>query len=471
VLAAADEPFSRTSVRAFDGATGALAWERIGGHEPFPLFLDRVGDGVATATEGLLLRILDPADGSAALRVPILADVYRTATADLTGDGTDDLVAAVSSGVFAFDGAALPGELRPLWKTPTQGTPRDVEIADISGDGKPEIVVPATLGVDVLRADGSIRDSIPVRSDLPDPFVWTVTVADVDGDEDLDLVVPTTSVAAFDGASGDLLWEFAPRDDQPRHFSEAVVASDGTVVLSMVPHNPRGALAARHSRSVVALDGASGLIAWLSAAPHVYAVPILWRGVELWEEDGSERVATLWNGRPDGPPVGNNVGRVDVYDVSTGELLSRAETSQMGSTHIGLERAAGQLLEYRLDGQVAYIDADTAVETGVEPSVDGALAHLGPGDERLALSFDGVTLYGKGAHSDLGGGQAEPVARWDRFITGDLTAVDLDADGTDELVAGSFDWQAFSIVASYYGTQVSGSSIGPHGLVILDPAA
>jgi hypothetical protein len=47
---------------------------------------------------------------------------------------------------------------------------------------------------------------------------------------------------------------------------------------------------------------------------------------------------------------------------------------------------------------------------------------------------------------------------------------DLNGDGSDEVIAYPFDWNAYATVASFSGSGVGAADILPHGIAVLGAA-
>ena len=197
---------------------------------------DYDGDGavdVATLrdTEILVARQSAPGEFTTLASVPLLdgAAPETIATADLDGDGDDDLVALVTAGVGqstftlqfvlqaerGLDGGAPPFELPPLGLS-DNFTPRSIDVADLDGDGDADVVLHAHLTTDeptvVLIQTAPFTfdvrtsfDSSPNTNTLfSEP---TLSLGDFDGDGDLDVTQNRLSGALEQLAPG---W-FSPR--------------------------------------------------------------------------------------------------------------------------------------------------------------------------------------------------------------------------------------------------------------------
>jgi poly-gamma-glutamate capsule biosynthesis protein CapA/YwtB (metallophosphatase superfamily)/outer membrane protein assembly factor BamB len=117
---------------------------------------------------------LDPLQVSLAWRYATQEMVWSMATADLDGDGAEEVIAAsYDKHVYAFE-----DDGRLLWKHPTDGPVYCLETGDLDGDGEAEVVV----GGD----DNSVRaltgEGDPLWGARVGSRVTSVSIGDVDGD-------------------------------------------------------------------------------------------------------------------------------------------------------------------------------------------------------------------------------------------------------------------------------------------------
>jgi FG-GAP-like repeat len=145
--------------------------------------------------------------------------------ADVTGDGADDVVVAMSlPGTDAIVRMARCGDgcLERREEIPVGDTVRDLAVGDVDGDGVDDIVV-VTTGPDQL-VDGEVQvffggpattgrpeglvadDSVVAATADPSLEPWTeAATGDLDGDGDVDLALTSTGLyhyVAGDGAGG-----------------------------------------------------------------------------------------------------------------------------------------------------------------------------------------------------------------------------------------------------------------------------
>jgi hypothetical protein len=141
-----------------------------------------------------------------------LALVDHLNTADINGDGAQDLIVAYGNTVRIFDhtGALLPGWPQQV-DTLSPGTviQRSPAIGDLNGDGNPEIVAANNSGnIYVWEADGTLLSGWPLTVGGN-----SVAIDDLDGDGENEIIALTSSgatVKVFD-VNGVLLpgWPFS----------------------------------------------------------------------------------------------------------------------------------------------------------------------------------------------------------------------------------------------------------------------
>ncbi|HEX6810905.1 MAG TPA: VCBS repeat-containing protein [Planctomycetota bacterium] len=155
--------------------------------------------------------------------VPVLETPTDVCTADLEGDGDDDLVLREGGNVVFLrrQGGVSTREVPPLGVV---GSQAPVLASDLDGDGRVDLAVPAwptpLLGeVRIWWGDGTgqFPTTAPANAALPPQTdARRFAAADVDGDGDADIVVASVNLA---GAAGSLLL----RNNGNRTFSVAPV--------------------------------------------------------------------------------------------------------------------------------------------------------------------------------------------------------------------------------------------------------
>jgi hypothetical protein len=131
---------------------------------------------------------------------------------DLDGDGLDEVVVCVSSGVaprqaillaLRADGSTLPGW--PVAPPPsdvyTACSPGGTRVADLDGDGRAEVIqVVGKNTIWVVEGNGEVRPGWPVRSTLDPAGHWRTinappTAADLDADGRAEIIVIESGLA------------------------------------------------------------------------------------------------------------------------------------------------------------------------------------------------------------------------------------------------------------------------------------
>jgi hypothetical protein len=267
------------------------------------------------------------------------------------------------------------------------------------------------------------------------------------------------------------LWEFLPPVHQSleTRFSTAAITPEGRVVTQFLkravvgtnPVNPRG------ERHLVGLDGETGEVEWLKPDVDVIGIPRLWHSVTVvpGEGTGSAAVALTWDEQ-----VGTGTGLwrpvTDIVDSATGEII-RSVSLQEGQIHMGTEILEPYGLMVYSWARVSTLAPGALVETNFAGSTWGVAVADTPDGEVFVRGRSGVHVHD--AAAPLGGGDAAPpLASWDDLFTGRVHASDLDGDGSDELVAYSFDWNAYIDVGFWEGTGTTVVERSFHGLAVLD---
>ncbi len=109
----------------------------------------------------------------------------RPSIADVNGDGWPEVVSGSAEGIAAFDGRT--GKM--VRRVPLDDPEGSFELADLDGDGTAEIVVswPARNQVRAVRADGTDLPGWPVKLQQPGSPI----VADIDDDGAPEVIVPS----------------------------------------------------------------------------------------------------------------------------------------------------------------------------------------------------------------------------------------------------------------------------------------
>lgn len=478
LVAAASFAADGTDLRVLEGGDGRVRWEEQGDVVAFPLSVTatRWGDDriVCTMTESLTVRSYELDGGDVRAQTPLLADVFAAAASDVDGDGQQELLLGThGGGVFAVDPVTLGEEPEVLWRVTVGGSVRMLKVADVTGDGALEVVVAATTEVHVLRgSDGSSLYAIP----FPDEFVWTVAVGDLTDDGVADIVVPTRTLSAHRGTDGLFLWRFHPADhrltltDPPppnpkdhvtSYFSTAVVAGGKAVAAFNVGMMPR------HHHLAVAVDGATGEVAWQRAHAGPSDITLLWRSAVLLPgqgRDGGDAVGFVYDAAI--LPVGWRPAAL-VYDLGSGDLLWRSGPAEFGTVHEGTVVHEGDFLQLTWSTLARFRPAAADVLGLDGPASSMAFGDPGTAGDTMLASWIGVRAFARDMDWSDPLAHLAPLATWDGLHTGELVVTDLDGDGTDEVVAFRLDEEARSRVAGYEGSNRFGWSFLPYGVTIL----
>ncbi len=194
-------------------ARGSQLWELDGGWRKRlisspALTMSSGGPRLAIANGDGSLLCVDAASGAELWRKEVGATEWGgTLWADLTGDGTDEVIVGTErEGVAAFD-----GDGNELWRfVGIEGhdaieIPCPLAAADMDKDGKAEIYAVAASGPLCIGPDGVLRWFQPTG----DLFKSAMALADVDGDGALDAFCQSAEDSAtwrFDAATGSVVW-------------------------------------------------------------------------------------------------------------------------------------------------------------------------------------------------------------------------------------------------------------------------
>ncbi|MFE3452249.1 S8 family serine peptidase [Nonomuraea sp. NPDC059194] len=405
----------QTALTALEVRDGDVDWERRG-VVGSPIHATVIDEEVLTVTAEQNLVRYSLRSGRDTGKTPLMADLSSAATTDLTGDGTKDLIAGGQShAVYAFDGKALNGEPKVLWRTVTPGAIHKIELADVDGDGRQEVVVAATTQTLVLDArTGHVEERIE-----GDGFVWTFATAELDGRRGAEIVVPTTSVRAYTG-SGHRLWSYSVKD-----VNFGSLSIDGGRVYASY-NTPGTYLADKPVIGGVALDGRRGKVLW-----QVTQDPALFQAAQPWNGVFASRgqVIFVWLKREDWTP-----NLVELRDGATGKVLTSTVNGGLW-TNWGWKRTDLGLLQARAVS-TTLIDAAGGVHDRLylPPVFDADLAKADSGTQALVTTSGGGFYAYDPAVLTAGNNYPDYWARVDDLATVTMVKSDLDGDGNDELV-------------------------------------
>ncbi|MFD0033670.1 FG-GAP repeat domain-containing protein [Streptomyces sp. NPDC055059] len=368
--------------------------------------------------------------------LPVQSQLWSAVLMDVNGDGTKDIVAGgQSSGVFAYDGAAmLAGKAKLLWQATVPGQVHKIVKADVDGDGTDEFVVAADTATTVVSAQGKVKTQI----DGGGQFVWTVTTGDLNGDGKDEIVVPTDKLRAYDGR-GKQQWAYtAPADNVA--FAEASIA-EGQVYAQ---YGSRDAFDVNSGKptGALAVKGSNGTAVWVDSAPKPEGAAGLigaqmraatFASSKFPYADG-HAVAVSWLVRNEK----NNLGGVtEIRDGRTGKVLKTTEGAgpwQSGNWFTGPDGvysvSTGTVKLYGADGQYYKASATGEIHTGGLVTGPNGVSYLaGAGQTGFDLMDPAQAKTGwlyRIAYGNMLGSR--------EFVSGDL-----DGDGVDEIVSLNFD--------------------------------
>ncbi|WP_299538890.1 VCBS repeat-containing protein [uncultured Streptomyces sp.] len=455
---------------------GTVVWQNKGlaGAPMYQdLYSDAAGTHLRVVDQSQNVRTFKLANGKQEGVTPLQGDISYARAADVDKDGRSDVVMAGSSnGVWAYSGPSLvSGKPQKLWRATVTGAVHDMQKGDVDGDGKDEIVVAADSAVVVLNArNGKTLATI----DGGGQFVHSVKLADLDGDGAQDIVVPTGTLNAYHG-DGHKIWSWAaPADAGEVVFSDPSV-QDGKVYTS---YSKAGSLDLPDAgANAVALDAENGRTEW-SLAPQVPDVStdgvihaaLTYKGTfaspEIPYADG-HAVAYTWDIQSQAGVGSTDASAPHTYleirDGRTGEVV---HGTTMGGlwTHGGFFTDEGVLYQAGTSSFRKFSGEGTEDDRAsvLAQSYNGAFA-TGPGGRKLLISGaeGSVNAYDPSLfesadsfQSNIGGAAA---IGYRNFL-----AADLDADGTDEVLALQGDDYGMDRIAENLGGRYLVTDNGIH---------
>lgn len=318
------------------------------------------------------------------------------ALADLDDDDRNEIVIG-GFGVGALDENSLAsGRYRWMNKWPDQADPAegddnelayDIDTDDVTGDGVPDTIAGTSMGLMAFDGrDGKVL--YRVANDGTFDHVWELGTGDFNGDGVKDAVYSFLSEAPIyvaDGRDGSTLWEGSRSSFFTAQIDTDDLNEDGTTDALVIGSGGFG-------DNVVAYSGAT------SSQTGV--------GTPLWSKSfpGGDpavfRIGQIVAGGPKEIVVGGYNGEVEVLNATTG-------------TTLGTWNVESRIADLALVQSDADADLEIAVAAGFNDD---------NGESTVVLAFDplGQSLWSYDA-------RMPPVA---------LDVVDLDGDGSDELLVG-----------------------------------
>jgi Calx-beta domain/FG-GAP-like repeat len=188
-----------------------------------PAVIDLDGDGQPEVIWGSYdLVVLQGSTGTLRARATNAQRVWPgVAVADLTGDGTKEIVVGRNGNQVHVYRFVPPSTLQVVWSTaaafPISGEVRSLAVEDLESDGQLEVIVGRGSGgseqqVNVFNANGSQRAGWPARHVGDEGFGWgmyneNLTVADLNNDGFKEIFAPTDThyITALDRNGNQLL--------------------------------------------------------------------------------------------------------------------------------------------------------------------------------------------------------------------------------------------------------------------------
>jgi outer membrane protein assembly factor BamB len=351
--------------------------------------------------------------------------VGQIETADLNGDGTDDIIAGEydmtyygePSRVYALDGET--GDT--LWAYLLQDGVRSMTIGDLNNDGVMDAVAGASYNSSstpdgqihaINGVDGTALWTFPISS-----TIQTLTVADLNGDEYMDVAAGSfdDSVYAVDGETGAHLWS---------RFVDGMwinAVDAGDVIVDGIDDIGFGnEYLTNYDNHMGVIDGTDGSFIWDSIVPYL-VMDVLIENV-----DGDPEPEAIF-----GVIYGDDHGEIQYRNASDGVLE--------WSYNIGpVNHSNGNIILRMFD-----LDEDGARELVVG-------TYLG---EKLIYAFAGTSLFWV---SDTLQANTRDIAFGDVLGDKDVNVVAAGSDRIEVLNGpdGSFIYY-YSVNGSMYGVSVA----------------
>ncbi|MEU1494182.1 VCBS repeat-containing protein [Streptomyces sp. NPDC005776] len=452
------------SLTVFSGK-GKVRWQTKGATASptfQDVFKDKGGRHIRVVDADQNVRTYDFADGSQEQLTPLQGDMASGAAIDVDGDKKADLVeGGTSNGVWAYSGTSLlDGKPKQLWRATLPGAVHRIETADVTGDGTPEIVVAADAAVVVLDSrTGTVLRTI----DGGGQYVRSVMLTDLDGDKKSDILIPTDALRAYKG-NGKALWTYAaPASAGDVRFSDPSTG-DGKVYVQYT--SAKSIEIDAPTMRAVQLDARTGALGWAAEpkAPAsaqdgkvrgglldnaVYASPV------IPYADGHAVVYTWIAWTPtglSGTAAFSPSNVVEIRDGRTGEVLHTSETGGLW-THSRYFDGDGVLLESSTAAIYSFGPDSAENRVFMTPPTKGASWMTAPNGQKVMVTggtggvyfWDPAVVVGDVQYPDYLG-KALPFSGADNYVAGDL-----DGDGADEVVMLNFDERGVNQTAELIG--------------------
>ncbi len=442
-------------VVAFDGSSNTPMWmsDPLDGYVRDLAFADVTGDGTLNVLAATFdrVQVIDGADGSKTWYYGVAGTVSSIAAGDFNNDGISDLVAGGEAELSGFP----PNPAKSIWALKTSDSPilweldfgeygNALGLADLNGDPAMDLIAVSSLSDEAVAIDGASGTEIWRWTGTEN--LYTVATGDITGNGQVDVVVAGNDdqITALDGGSGAVHWQFSTPTDQiyRKCIQVADLNNDGSGDV----------IAGSDDNIVYAIDGPTG--------------------IELWSTN-----------------LGGDIEEVELAQMnSSGPLDLVLGVGFPANKMVILDGVDGSLLwEYIASGSVRHVEvlnangdttSDVALATANEILIVNGLTQT----SLWSSSFDANVDYGL-SHGDLNGnGRDELVAagdsgdrsvhsldgltgssQWSYLTGGDINVVqvaDVNGDGNPDVVAGSDDQSLYVLGGTTGNVLFNFSTVG-----------
>lgn len=297
-------------------------------------------------------------------------DVKHVATADLNGDGTEDVIAAEYSNTYYGDISyvyAIDGETSdPIWSYQCDDGLRSMTVGDLTNDGVIDVIAGASYNTSDV-ADGRVHaingtDGSQLWTYFVGSTVSALAVGWFDGDEFLDVAAGDFDgfVYAISGRNGAQIWSREIGSLWINNLDAGDVDNDGLDDVAYAHEYLTG-----FSNYAGVLDGVDGGDIWQQEVPYI-TFDVL---IEDIDDDAVMEVVF-------GTCYSDDHGEIHVRNAETGAL---EWSFNLG----GLNHSNGDIVLGTFDlgdHQIYAFNGDTDTPTWVSDPLDGNVRDLAFGD-------------------------------------------------------------------------------------------